>query len=62
MIAELRTKTSAIQFNDKVVNAISDGLDLHSEELDPLGAQLDGADYGALIQTLANQFEACLSH
>ncbi|MBO9478678.1 zinc ABC transporter substrate-binding protein [Shimia sp. R11_0] len=50
------------QFNDKVVRAISDGLSLHSEELDPLGAALEAPDYLVLIQQLANQFEACLSH
>ncbi len=50
------------QFNSKVITAIGDGLELHTEELDPLGAKLEVADYGQLIQTLANQFEACLSH
>lgn len=50
------------QFNDDIVTAISDGLDLHSEELDPTGAKQDTPNYPELIQTLANQFEACLSH
>ena len=50
------------QFNDDIVAAISDGLDLHSEELDPTGAKQDTPNYPDLIQTLANQFEACLSH
>ena len=50
------------QFNDDIVAAISDGLDLHSEELDPTGAKQNTPDYTDLIQTLANQFEACLSH
>lgn len=50
------------QFNDDIVKAISKGLDLHTEELDPLGAKQDTPNYVDLIQTLANQFEACLSH
>ncbi|WP_412551572.1 zinc ABC transporter substrate-binding protein [Shimia sp. MIT910701] len=50
------------QFNDDIVKAISEGLDLHSEELDPTGAKQDAPNYVDLIQTLANQFEACLSH
>ncbi len=50
------------QFNDDIVTAISKGLDLHSEELDPHGARQDTPNYVDLIQTLANQFEACLSH
>jgi len=50
------------QFNDDIVRAISEGLDLHSEELDPTGAKQDTPNYVDLIQTLANQFEACLSH
>mmetsp|Transcript_26945 Transcript_26945/g.48812 ORF Transcript_26945/g.48812 Transcript_26945/m.48812 type:complete len:375 (+) Transcript_26945:993-2117(+) len=50
------------QFNDDIVKAISEGLDLHSEELDPTGAKQDTPNYVDLIQTLANQFEACLSH
>ncbi|WP_294228468.1 zinc ABC transporter substrate-binding protein [uncultured Shimia sp.] len=50
------------QFNDDIVAAISEGLDLHSEELDPTGAKQDTPNYPELIQTLANQFEACLSH
>ncbi|WP_299423487.1 zinc ABC transporter substrate-binding protein [uncultured Shimia sp.] len=50
------------QFNDDIVTAISDGLDLHFEELDPTGAKQDTPNYVSLIQTLANQFEACLSH
>ena len=50
------------QFNYDVVKAISEGLDLHSEELDPHGAKQDTPSYVDLIQTLANQFEACLSH
>ncbi|WP_247743466.1 zinc ABC transporter substrate-binding protein [Shimia sp. R10_1] len=48
------------QFNAKVVKAISSGLDLHSEELDPLGATLETADYPALIRNMAEQFEHCL--
>ncbi|MBE1294424.1 MAG: zinc transporter [Rhodobacteraceae bacterium] len=50
------------QFNDDIVTAISEGLDLHSEELDPHGAKQDTPNYVDLVQTLANQFEACLSH
>ena len=50
------------QFNDDIVKAISKGLDLHTEELDPHGAMQDTPNYVDLIQTLANQFEACLSH
>ncbi|SMP01678.1 zinc ABC transporter substrate-binding protein [Shimia sagamensis] len=50
------------QFNHDIVAAISDGLDLHSEELDPTGAKQNAPNYPDLIQTLANQFEACLSH
>lgn len=50
------------QFNDDIVTAISEGLDLHSEELDPTGAKQDTPNYVDLIQTLADQFEACLSH
>ncbi|WP_348539435.1 zinc ABC transporter substrate-binding protein [Shimia sp. R9_1] len=48
------------QFNPKVVKAISSGLDLHSEELDPLGVNLDSPDYLALIRNMAEQFEHCL--
>lgn len=50
------------QFNDDIVKAISEGLDLHAEELDPTGAKQDTPNYVDLIQTLANQFEACLAH
>lgn len=50
------------QFNNKVIKSISDGLELHSEELDPLGAKMGTPDYAALLQNLANSFEACLSH
>ncbi len=49
------------QFNADLVTAIGDGLDLHTEELDPTGAKQDTPDYANLIQTLANQFEACLT-
>ncbi|MFY0619864.1 zinc ABC transporter substrate-binding protein [Shimia sp.] len=49
------------QYNDKVVRAISDGLLLHSEELDPLGAALTSPDYTQLIRNVADRFEACLS-
>ncbi len=49
------------QFNAKVVKAISSGLDLHSEELDPLGVNLESPDYAALIRNMAEQFEHCLS-
>jgi zinc transport system substrate-binding protein len=51
------------QFNDDVVAAVAEGLEIHVSELDPIGVSHDvGADlYGALISGLAQNFASCLS-
>ncbi len=52
------------QFPDAIVASVAEGLDLHTTEVDPLGAtQEAGASlYGAMLSKLADDFASCLSH
>lgn len=52
------------QFPDSLVASVSEGLDLHTEELDPLGAKQEVGSglYLGLINALADSFTACLKH
>ncbi|SFL28241.1 zinc ABC transporter substrate-binding protein [Shimia haliotis] len=52
------------QFPDSLVASVSEGLDIHTAEVDPLGAEQDTgpALYKAVITNLADTFVDCLSH
>jgi len=52
------------QFPDSLVASVSEGLDIHTAEVDPLGAEQDAgpALYKAVISNLADTFVDCLSH
>lgn len=52
------------QFPGSLVAAVSEGLDVHSEELDPLGAtqEIGPGLYVGVISALADSFVECLGH
>lgn len=52
------------QFPASLVASVSEGLDIHTEELDPLGAKQEVGSglYLGLINALADSFTACLKH
>ncbi|WP_270732568.1 zinc ABC transporter substrate-binding protein [Shimia sp. Alg240-R146] len=52
------------QFPDSLVASVAEGLDIHTAELDPLGANQDvGADlYNLVIGQMSDDFVSCLKH
>lgn len=50
------------QFSDKLVTVVTEGLDVRSAELDPLGAntQAGPEHYAAMMRIMAQQFSLCL--